>query len=258
MTYTVVVSPEAQKQCNNSPVFDEFPPLVICANEPLDFDHSASDLEGDDLVYEFCGALKGGGIDGIDGSGGATTCTGFRPDPACPPPYEYVDYAYPTYGPKTPMIGDPDIEIDPYTGRISGTPTIQGQFVVGVCVKEYRNEELLSITQRDFQFNVANCEPLVAARVEADEQPEPNVYLIRLCNQLETTVVNISKQLANISDHFWNFNIPGQPNLIESWDAPLVFPDTGTYDGLLILNPNSDCGDTAKIIIEVHNGPGRD
>ena len=80
-TYTVELTELAQVECNNSPVFSNFPPIIICVNEELNFDHSATDAEGDQLVYEFCTPLKGGGL-----YGNATSPTGIYPNPDDPPP----------------------------------------------------------------------------------------------------------------------------------------------------------------------------
>ncbi|NBC09602.1 MAG: hypothetical protein GVY26_20610, partial [Bacteroidetes bacterium] len=85
-TFSVEITPEAQDVCNNSPVFDEFPPTVVCANEPLVFDHSATDADGDQLVYSLCASQDGG--ENNLGTGLYETCIGARPNPACPPPYE--------------------------------------------------------------------------------------------------------------------------------------------------------------------------
>ena len=63
-TYAIEITPEAQAVCNNSPVFREFPPTVVCVDNSIDFDHSASDMEGDSLVYSFCFPLNGGGTVG--------------------------------------------------------------------------------------------------------------------------------------------------------------------------------------------------
>ena len=253
-TYTLEIRGEEQQSCNSGPVFNEFPPIVICANTPIDFDHSATDPEGDQLVYELCAPLLGAGIKGAFDAGDPTACDGFRPDPACPPPYLPVDYVQPTFNAQSPLIGDPGIAIDPFTGLITGIPTTLGQYVVGICVKEYRNANLLSITQRDFQFNVANCEPIVKAMIVADEVIDGQNYVIKVCGDLEATIINESVRRSNINELLWTFDIDDNLQTITSWDATLVFPDTGVYYGSLLLNPNSDCSDSLNVIVEVFPG----
>lgn len=152
------ISNEAISNCNNSPIFKKFPPILICNQKPLNFDHSATDEDGDQLVYEFCAPLTAGGTNGTMG-GNAAACDGVRPDPRnCPPPYEEVTFVSSLYTGSNPMGGNPIVSINTQSGLISGTPQITGQFVVGICVKEFRNGELIGITRRDFQFNVVNCE----------------------------------------------------------------------------------------------------
>ena len=63
-TYSIEIHPDAQRTCNSSPRFINFPPSVLCANAPFKFDHSAIDKEGDLLIYEFCEPSKGGGLMG--------------------------------------------------------------------------------------------------------------------------------------------------------------------------------------------------
>ena len=67
------------------------------------------------------------------------------------------------FDPLNPLGNNSDISIDVTTGLITGTPAFIGQFVVGVCVYEYRDGVLLSTIRRDFQFNVTFCEPTVVA-----------------------------------------------------------------------------------------------
>ncbi|MEL7064086.1 MAG: hypothetical protein AAFP00_10145, partial [Bacteroidota bacterium] len=37
--------------CNNMPTFNQLPPLFLCVGQPFSFDHSATDVDGDSLVY---------------------------------------------------------------------------------------------------------------------------------------------------------------------------------------------------------------
>lgn len=253
-SYSVEITAEAQQSCNNSPVFNDFPPIVICANAPLIFDHSATDIDGDQLVYELCSPLLGGGLVGSNGyPGNPNSFNGVQPDPAAPPPYDPVVFVDPPYDAGNPMGGNPAISINPQTGVISGIPTTLGQFVVGVCVSEYRNGTLLSTIRRDFQFNVMPCTPYVFADIEEDEIIGPNEYLINSCGNNTVTFKNQSIQASNIFSYDWSFDL-GNGQVFESQekDPTVVFPDTGTYAGILVLNRGSECSDSAIIYVNVY------
>ena len=250
-TYTVELTPDimATSPCNNSPVFNDFPPIVICAGSPLVFDHSATDPDGDQLVYEFCAPLLGGGP--LLSQNLYETCGGANPNPACPPPYDPVSFIVPAYEPLEPMGGDPVVTIDPNTGIITGVPDILGQFVVGVCVKEYRNGVLLSTIFRDFQFNVAPCDPQVVAQIDSDEQIGDQQFVINACGENTVTLANQSFQEIFIDEFRWEFYIDGETVEPPQWNPTVTFPDIGQYEGRLFLNPGTDCGDTANIYINV-------
>ena len=252
-TYTIELTPEAQALCNNSPTFNDFPPIVICANEPLVFDHSATDPDGDQVVYEFCAPLLGGGLAGSAGNpGDPNSCNGVSPTPACPPPFSTVAYQLPTFSATKPLAGNPVVQINPNTGLITGTPEIKGQFVVGVCVKEYRGGQLLSVLRRDFQFNVTDCTPVVAARIQNDEQIGVKDYVVNSCGNNTVTFVNQSVQQQNITEQFWRFTIGGVVQEYTDWNATVTFPDTGSYVGKLILNPGKPCTDSANIYVNIY------
>ncbi len=256
-TFFTELTPEAQQVCNNSPVFNDFPPIVICANQPLAFDHSASDPEGDELTYYFCSPKKGGGTLGSNmnpstNPGDATSFVGVAPDPAAPPPYEDVDFIIPNYSAGNPMGGNPQVSIDPNTGLITGTPNITGQFVVGVCVEERRNGELLSITRRDFQFNVTICEPTVRAQIQSDQIIAGDEFVINSCGNQTIDFVNESIQVANIFEYYWYFDLGNGTELeYDTRDVTVTFPDTGTFQGILMVNPGTICGDTADIFVNI-------
>lgn len=251
-TYYVEITPAAQPVCNNSPVFNNFPPVVICNNYPLEVDYSATDSDGDQLVYSFCAPLAGGGP--LQG-GGVGSCDGVVPSPPCGPPFDEVNFITPTYSAGQPMAGNPVISIDPQTGVISGTPQMNGQFVVGVCVEEYRNGQLLSVTRRDFQFNVTPCAPLATALVEYDELLGPKRYAIKDCSGNTTvTIDNQSVPVANITNFEWIFDLNNGNFLQNStdFDLTVTFPGLGIYNGILVLNEGLDCGDTAFVRVELY------
>ncbi|MFQ5447702.1 MAG: PKD domain-containing protein, partial [Saprospiraceae bacterium] len=248
-TYWMELTAKAQQVCNSSPTFNDFPPIVICAGEPINYDHSANDAEGDQLVYELCAPLRGGGTD----QGNPFAPTGVAPDPDLPPGYSPVTFIGPIYSWSNPLVGNPPLSINSSTGFITGVPTVQGQFVVGVCVKEYRNGDLLSITRRDFQFNVAECDPTVVADIEEDEmvnQQGQQLFVVNGCgNFVEFT--NQSYQAQFINSFRWEFDINGTLETINDWNASVNFPAPGVYFGQLLLNPGTSCGDTAHIQVNV-------
>jgi len=248
-TYYVEITPDAQQVCNSSPIFNNFPPVVICNNYPLEVDYSVTDPDGDLLVYSFCAPVSGGGQ-----GGGAGGCFTPAPSPPCPPPFDEVIFTAPDYTATAPMGGNPVVQINPVTGVISGTPLLVGQYVVGVCVEEYRNGQLLSVTRRDFQFNVTPCAPQVNALVDYDELAGPKQYVIKKCDGSTTvTIVNESSPLANIQNFQWSFDLNGTPYQNSTDFNPTInFPDFGIYNGILVLNGGLDCGDTAFIKVELY------
>ncbi len=252
-TFTIELTPAGQQVCNNSPVYNDFPPIVICAGVDINFDHSASDVDGDQLVYTFCSPIKGGGVFGTqENPGDANSCQGVMPTPACPPPFPPVNFISPTYDEQNPMGGSPQVTVDAITGLISGVPDIQGQFVVGVCVEEYRNGQLLSVVSRDFQFNVLSCTPLVDAIIDADEVLDEQNFLILSCGDSTVAFNNESIQQQNISAYEWTFDFgSGNSPTFSEWDPVVEFPGIGSYFGSLVLNPGTVCSDTAFIEVNV-------
>ncbi len=254
ITLTVEVTPAAQSLCNNSPVFEGFPPTIVCAGFPLSFDHSAVDADGDQLVYSFCAPLKGGGLAGTPGNpGNGSDCDGTSPNPPCPPPFDPVDFVVPQYNAVFPLgTTAPAVSINAQTGLITGIPTVVGQFVVGVCVDEYRNGVYLSTVRRDFQFNVALCEVLVTAAIAADSVSAGVGFYVNSCADPVVTFNNESTLVANIFTWRWTFPVVGEDSLQSTdWDATITFPDTGFYFGTLLLNEGTPCADTAYVGVTI-------
>jgi gliding motility-associated-like protein len=244
-SYTVEITGLSQKLHNNSPTFKQFPPTIICGGEPLNFDHSAVDKEKDQLVYSFCLPYSGGGK--VSGN----ECDQTSPVPACWPPFGDVKYREPEYSYLKPVPGKPTVTINSSTGEITGTPTEQGQFVVSVCVEEYRNGKLLSVMKRDFQFNVADCKPTVLGKVKADSV-SGNTYFLAQCGERNLTITNLSLDRSFITDFRFEVNLKKPTNdVYTTWEPTIPFPDTGVYKGGLFLNPGTQCADTIDLVFSI-------
>lgn len=248
--FVIEITPEGQRVCNNSPRFKKFPPIVICINSALNFDHSIIDADGDLVTYEFCTPLVAGGQDGT--LNGSEMCYGVKPDPfGCPPPFSTVNFRTPIYTANTPLAGNPVVSINPLTGLITGKPEIQGQFVVGVCIREFRNGILLTETRRDFQFNVTYCEPKVHAKLKSDSILSDKKFIINLCGKTSIDFENLSTDVQYIRAYDWTFNIGGVNQKEAQRNARFTFPGLGTYFGKMVLNPGSECSDSADIQVNV-------
>jgi gliding motility-associated-like protein len=234
ITLTIDIPPPADAVCNSSPRFDNYPPLLLCANEPLIFDHSATDPDGDSLVYELCTPYQGGGTTLFPPN--CATCP--SPIPALPPPYTAIVWAG-GYSPTNPFGGG-TISINSNTGLLQATPPMPGFFAVGVCVKEYRNGVLLSTNVRDFIFQVMNCNFLLEAEITPQIQMPG---FTDFCSGLTVTFDNAS---INGTDYSWNFGVTGTTaDVSTAFEPTYTFPAPGTYDVMLIVNPSgAPCTDT--------------
>ena len=244
-TYTIFISDLAQSSCNDSPVFNNFPPIVICNNQPIDFDHGATDAQGDSLVYYFCAPFHG------------ASQSQPQPPSASSPPYTAVPFNAPTYTASAPLGAN--ITIDPQTGFITGSPTALGQYVVGICVDEYRNGVWLSSTKRDFQFNVTSCQLTLFADIQEDEKIGDKDFVVNNCGDTVITFVNQSGQAQYINAYFWAFNMNGTIATSSATNPTFTFPGWGTYQGILVVNPGAvGCTDTAFIYVNTFPPPDVD
>jgi gliding motility-associated-like protein len=241
-TYTVQINTDAPFTCNNSPQFNLFPPIVICAGEPLVFDHSATDPDGDALVYELCTPNSGADQN--------------NPQPAQPsnPPYSPIVWLNP-FNNNYPVASNPTVTINPNTGLITGTPNQIGQYVVGVCVKEYRNNILIGEVRRDFQFNVTQCLTGVQARVPTLNVNDPaaagtdGVYAYQ-CSDYNITFRNTS---LFGSTYHWDFGVTNRTDDTSNVFQPTyTYPDTGIYYIRLIVNPGYICADTTVVMVRIY------
>jgi gliding motility-associated-like protein len=224
-SFYTFISEESLLSCNSNPVFNAWPPIYICAGTPIVFDHSATDAEGDSLTYELCAPFVGG----VQGN------------PMPQPPFASTNnnllLPYDTITWKSPyslynMLGGTPLAIDATTGLLTGTPFTTGQFVVGICVKEYRNGVLIGLTKRDFQYNIGTCVSSYSANFNA-----PNV----VCDGFS---VNFQNQSAS-GPYLWDFgNLNTTSDTSNLANPTYTYPDTGVYTVSLIAGVGNICADT--------------
>jgi len=229
-TYWLYVSPLARSYGNSSPIFGNYPPVFVCVNYPLEHPQHASDINGDSLAYEFYTPFIGADYfhaqprpEPVDPSIGAIL----------PPPFDTVVWKDPPYN-LSQLLGPSNdvLDIDPHTGLITGEPNIQGRFVIGVLVKEYRNGQLISIVRRDFQYEVGVCAELDVQIDAPDAQ----------CDNLTVEFGNNTDVAQNF---IWYFDWPNPTPKSTLKEPTYTFPDTGTYVVALVAEPVGQCVDTA-------------
>ncbi|HMU45755.1 MAG TPA: PKD domain-containing protein [Chitinophagaceae bacterium] len=224
------VAPGAET--NSSPMFLVNDTAVVCRNSYFEYSFQASDANGDSLSYSFCDAFTGGS----QGDPAPVTATN--------PPYTPIPYQSPFSGAQ-PM--GPSVAIDPLTGLISGTaPDLLGEYVVCVCVNEYRNGVLIGQTRKELHIRVNDCQPLQA-------QLDP--FLIT-CDGF---TVNFSNNATNQpgTQYLWTFGEPssGANDTSDLLNPVHTYADTGIYIARLTVTLSGGlCAASDSMIVKVYPG----
>jgi gliding motility-associated-like protein len=207
---------------NSSPRFGDIPAIALCVGQDMTVDFSASDPDGDQLLYELCAPYTGG--------------TAFDPAPFPePPPYDEVTYDA-GYSASSPIDASPPMVIDPSTGLLTVTATTQGVYTVGVCVTEIRNGVTVGVTRGDFLFKVVVCDAEVLAVVAEQGVAD-------LCSGLTQAFENES---VNGNEWLWDFGDPNTDTDTSSAQEPVwTYAQPGVYTVMLVANPGSSCADTS-------------
>ncbi len=233
-TYWIYLSPKAKTLQNSSPQFGFYPPVFVCVNYPIEHPHAATDINGDSLVYKFYTPFVGASFTfPIPTADQIPYGSPYEIDEIQPPPYTTLTWVDPPYN-LSQLLGPSSspLSIDPATGLITGFPQIQGRFVVGVLVEEYRNGQLLSVLRRDFQYEVGVCAEL-DVQIEAPDA------------QCDDLTVNFGNN-TDVAQHFiWYFDWPNLTPSSDLKEPSYTYPDTGTYIVALVAEPVGQCVDTA-------------
>lgn len=223
---------------NSSPRL--FPPLsdYACVNELFYFDFSGSDADGDSLVYDMVTPLNGYTSPSMPAYG----VTGYAHILPYPAPYPTINWR-PGYNTLNQIMGNPPIQIERHTGRLTMRPNQKGLFVFGVRVQEYRNGVKIGEVRRDFQVMVLDCPKNNAPQVMVREQGKKPFYKENEVLQLANTGSRCLEVL---------FTDPDLSEFVSLKAIPVNFPATsftfsGTRQG--IINRGTTPSDTLRATI---------
>lgn len=210
--YTYI--PQRTSVINSTPVFKGLPPNFLCVSEPLVYDHSAIDPDGDSLVYGLMTPYEG--------------ATQLAPKPSIPDAPPFAKISWRNNHSLLNQLGNNGIfSINSQTGQLNVLPNTIGQYVVGIEVKEYRNGTLINTTYRDFQFNVLPCVFNV----------NPNFSNSQKCSK--TVDFTNTSTGSGITKYVWSFLGENLEDSLERTNTGYTFPSTGNYKVKLTAYTNT-------------------
>lgn len=174
----VVTNPGGQFFENDSPVMKPVGNNLFCINQTSTLDFSATDLDGDSLVWDLVPPVRSNIADTIDP----------RPGIAAPAPYPPVVWQT-GYSDSNQIPGNPGLRVNPKTGILTLKPSRLGLFVFAVRCSEYRNGKKIGEVRREFQQVVIDCPANTAPRISL-----PNPVSGRLLGNNDTLFVTNNTQ----------------------------------------------------------------
>jgi gliding motility-associated-like protein len=240
-TYSINI-PSQDTTCNSSIQFNGDIELVSCVGFPINLPLNYTEADGDSVSFQLCQIFEGGGPSG--GAGGTGNCNAVIPSPPCPPPYQAVSFQAPATA-TSPIPSNPAFTVDSVSGLLTGTPTVAGNYVLGICATEWRNGRQLSTTRLDYQLAVTTCvKSVVSDMVTQAENPQIN------CNGL---TLDFESESINANSVKWIFGdtttlADTAVNVLSSY----TFPAPGNYTVTLIANPGLSCSDTTTSVFRLY------
>lgn len=213
---------------NSSPQFRVKDTALVCSDKKFLLDFGASDIDKDSLTFAFCD-----GYSAPNGSNNSPVPVTMNLVP--------LNYLSP-YNGSSPL--GPGVIIDRKTGIISGIAPGAGQYVVSVCITEWRSGVPINEHRKDFILKVDACD-----LIEAD-LPDKIV-------KCDTNVVAFENGSASssITSYLWEFGVPGSPNNFSNNPKPVfTYADTGRYIARLTVTGPGGCVGTDSTEVLVYPG----
>lgn len=126
---------------NSSPVFSVKPVPYVCHNQFYNYNNGGVDPNGDSVAFEVINPLT---RSETCNNSSPTNCTFQSASPALSIP-------------TNPFQTNNTFVVNPTTGELGFTPTLQGSHTVSIRAKEYRNGTLIGSVMRDIQVQVIPC-----------------------------------------------------------------------------------------------------
>jgi hypothetical protein len=160
---------------NSSPVFSDVPVPFLCVNDTTSILNTATDPDGDLLLFSFVDPYRGYGNSG-------------NPAPPIPNPLGWpipnINWINVNYDQNNPFGPTGHAYIDGATGLTEYMAPFLGDYVVAIEIREMRNGNLIGITRRDIQLVVINCPPNPPPNLSAIGGSGTTEYTISECDTL--------------------------------------------------------------------------
>ena len=190
--------------CNSSPQFLSSPTPFVCAGQSAFYSHGVSDPDGDSLVFSL-----------VDCKQSATTT---------------VNYISP-YSGTNPISTVSGFNINPTSGAITFTPTVNQVGIACLQVEEFRNGVKIGEVTRDMQFSILNCNNNLPTATGIDGT---NLFEETVCagNSISFTINSNDADLPNQNmSMYWNQGISGA-----SFTTNGATPPVGTFSWTPTIN----------------------
>ncbi|WP_176112877.1 PKD domain-containing protein [Sediminibacterium ginsengisoli] len=214
---------------NSSPQFLVKDTSLVCSGRRFTLDFGAIDPDNDSLTFALCDAYTSPGGNNNNNLPPASVLN------LIPIPY------------SAPFSGafplGPDVNIDPHTGIISGIAPAEGQYVVNVCITEWRNGKPFTEHRKDFILQVRNCDMIEAVLPDKIVQ----------CNDFSVHFENQSLSSA-IQSYLWDFGDPGSPATSGLATVNHIYSDTGRFMARLYVTGPKGCEGQDSTIVLVYPG----
>ncbi len=156
--------------CDNSPIFNNVPIPYVCVGDPVLYGFGVSEADGDSIGYSFISAMEAGGT---------------------PVPYQ-AGYTF-----DQPI---PGITLSIFSGLMTFTSAVAGNFVVTVLVTQYDADgNVIGTVMRDIQFVVIPC--------VGNNSPDPTSGVITNFTGTATQVGNYNIEMCESDNFCFDFTV---------------------------------------------------